>query len=95
MAFGSKIFRYFLAISYGAYYTTFMSPATFGTVLKSATELAFIGVSIFFVVMTFVLDYHWRTYSTSFVKLQLMRLIYLAVSGLLFAGIVLLMLSTQ
>jgi hypothetical protein len=53
---------------------------------KIATPLAaaiFIGTIIAFIILSFILDHHWRNYTTSHMRLYALRSVYLAVSIML------------
>jgi hypothetical protein len=43
----------------------------------------FFAVIAAFVIVSFILDYHWRNYTTDYSKLTRMRMTYVTVSGIL------------
>lgn len=43
----------------------------------------FFAVTACFIILTFILDHHWRAYTTSRMRLYSMRTAYLIVSGIL------------
>lgn len=43
----------------------------------------FFAVITAFIVVSFILDYHWRRYSTNYASLMHMRVAYISISGIL------------
>ncbi len=58
----------------------------YGSVDRFLTPLVgfiFFAVIAAFVIVSFMLDYHWRNYTTNYAKLTRMRITYVTVSGIL------------
>ena len=55
--------------------------------------VVFAGVLLFFAIISLILNYHWRKHGVGLGGLKTARVIYFAVSGILFAAMVILLLS--
>jgi hypothetical protein len=52
-------------------------------IVTLATSIIFFAVLATFIVLSFILDYHLRMYSTSLMRLYSIRVAYVVVSGIL------------
>ena len=57
-----------------------MGYALFDRFAAPVTSFMFFATIAAFIVITFILDYHWRHYSTSAMRLKMLRRTYLGVS---------------
>ena len=52
-------------------------------IITIGTAIIFFGVLAAFIILSFILDHHWRMYTTTQMRLYSMRAAYVVVSGIL------------